>query len=108
LTSRRRRTTYHEKRNTLDSNVDEEESKSTNVVGDVEHSPLHVARPDFLVFTSASLRDQAFVRNPPFAFSQEPALSWTRRHQEGCAKANEQSEQAFEEEDVAPRVDNHA
>jgi len=99
--------TYQEKRNTLDSDVDEEKSESADVVGDVEHRSLHMTRSDLLLLSSASLRDQTFVRDPSFAFVQEVALAWACRHCKRCSEANKKSEEAFKEEDVAPRVNNH-
>lgn len=99
--------TYQEKRNTLDSDVDEKKSESADVVGDVEHRSLHMTRLDFLILSSASLRNQTFMRDPSFAFVQEVALAWACRHRKRCSDANKKSEEAFKEEDVAPRVNNH-
>ena len=105
---RRGRTrTDHEHRDTLDGDVDTEEPKSADVVGDVEHRALHVARSDLLMLTGASLRDQTLVSNPSLSFVQEIAIPWACWHHEGRGQTDEDGEEAFEEKDVAPLVNSH-
>lgn len=50
---------YHEQRNTLNSNVDEEEAKSAEVVGDVHHRPLDVMHFGLFILIGSTLEHEA-------------------------------------------------
>jgi hypothetical protein len=98
---------HHEKRDSLDSDVDEEKTQSAEVVSDVQHRPLHVVRLDFLVLLSSTLQDESLSRYHALAFVEEPAVLGVRRHQEWRAETNENREKTLKEENVAPRFDDH-
>ena len=99
--------TYQEQRYTLNGDVDEEKTKSAYIVGDVEHRSLDMTWLNLLVLTGAGLRYQALVRNSSFPLGQEPTLARSCWHEKRRGETDEYGEKAFEEEDVAPGVDDH-
>ena len=99
--------TYQEQRYTLNSDVDEEKTKSAYIVGDVEHRSLDMTWLDLLVFSGAGLRYQALMRNSSFPLVQEPTLARSCWHEERRGETDEHGEKAFKEEDVAPGVNDH-
>lgn len=99
--------TYHEQRDTLDSNVDEEESKGAKVVCNVQHGPLYVVRLRLLVLVGTVLEDEAPRSNHAFALVQKPAFFRAAGHHKGCGKADDNGDEALEEENVSPCVDDH-
>ena len=91
----------------MDGDVDTEESKGADVVGDVEDGPLDVVGLGLLALKRASFRNEAFHGDPAFAFVQKGALSRAPRHEEGSGKSNKAGKEAFEEEDIAPFLNDH-
>lgn len=99
---------YHEKRDTLDRDVDQEESQSADVVVDVKDGSCDVLDRDFLGLGGCVLNNQSFRRDTALPFRQKEALGRSRWHEYGCQKADNDREEAFEEENVSPFVDDHA
>ena len=100
-----RRITYHEKGNTLDCDVDEEEAKSGEVVRNVHCSPLHMVCCDLLILIGATLRNQSLRGNHAFSLIKEPAFLGASWHQEWRTETDEDSEKTLKKEDVAPSID---
>lgn len=99
--------TYQEQRETLNSDVDEEEAESAEVVVDVEHGALDVVDFSLLIFGTATLYDESLCSNHALSLVQEPTFFRRARHQEWRTETNEDGKEALEEEDVAPGVDPH-
>lgn len=66
--------TYHEKRDTLNRDVDAEETECAEVVVDVHNGTLDVVKFDLLVLVRATLRSQSLRGNHPFTLVEEPAV----------------------------------
>jgi hypothetical protein len=102
-----RRAAYHEERDTLHCDVDEEESKCAEVVIDVEDGTSDVMWPDLFVLIGATLRLEAKTGNAAFSLIEKPAFFRAARHQEWGAQAHKNGEQPFEEKNVAPGMNHH-
>jgi hypothetical protein len=59
---------YHEKRNTLYGDVDEEEAKSAEIVSDVQHSPFDVMDLSLLVLIGTTFQLESLRSDHSFAF----------------------------------------
>lgn len=98
---------YHEERDALDGDVDEEESHGAHVVVDIEERPDDVFNFHFLIFVGSALQLKPQCGDSALAFVEEPAFGGVRRHKEGSTEADDYGEEALEEEYVAPGVDDH-
>jgi hypothetical protein len=100
--------TYHEQRDALNRDIDTEEAECANVIVDVGQRSVHMVRCDTLVLLCAVLHPQSLERDPTLALIEKPGLVWACRHKERRTKAGQDSNYAFEEKNIAPRVDDHA
>lgn len=92
----------------MNSDVDEEEAECTDVVVDVEYRPSNVVGLNTLVLLGAVLHPQPLECDLTLTLVEEPTFCWSCWHEERRAKAGQNGDQALEEEDVAPGVDDHA
>jgi hypothetical protein len=90
--------THHEKRDALNSDIDEEKACSADVVGNIHHGALHVVNFDLLVLIRSALRNETLGGNHAFALVKEPAVFGVRRHQKWGTKTNDDGEDALKEE----------
>jgi hypothetical protein len=100
--------TYHEQRDTLYGDVDEEEAHGAEVVGDVHHRPLDVVHLSLFVLVGSTPQHKSLRSNHALALIQKPAFFRVARHQKGGTKTNQDGEEALEEENVSPGVNDHA
>lgn len=96
--------TRQEEREALDGNVDEEEAHGADDVVDVEKGSLDMCRRDNFMRISLVFTSQSLSSDPAFPLAQKPALFWLGLHEPRCDQGDNQREQAFEEENVAPCV----
>lgn len=92
----------------MDSDVDEEETESTDDVVDVEERSRNVVRPDLLILEATCFYDESLHCNSTLALVEEMALQGTLWHEVGRCQADKHREEAFEEKDVSPGVDDHS
>lgn len=98
---------YHEQRDTLNRDVDEKEAEGTEVVVDVQERPLDVVWSHRLVLVRAPFQPQSVAGNHTLALVQKITALRGARHQEWSDEADQDCEKPFEEEDVAPSVNDH-
>lgn len=91
----------------MNCDVDAEKAKSADVVGDVQHRPLHMVRLDLFVLIGPTLHDQSLSSNHAFTLVEEPAVLRAPRHKEWRKNTDDRREETLEEKDVAPGVDDH-
>lgn len=96
-----------EEREGLHGDIDGEEAESADGVVDVEDGALDVLQLDLFVHVRTVLAEETLCGDLLFAGREELALVRVCLHEDWSDQSNDDCEQAFEEEDVAPGVQFH-